>query len=178
MKTAQLVKTSLMAALMASTSFIVIPIQPVPITLQTFFALLAGAVLGPVYGAASMAIYALLGAIGLPVFSKGGAGIGVILGPRGGYIIGFIAAAYLVGLLVSKTRKGFLYIFLAMLVGVAAIYGIGLIQLVVAAKMSVTQALIAGVIPFIPMDIAKALVAAEVARRLSVLEQSAFQVQN
>jgi biotin transport system substrate-specific component len=170
LKTAQLVKTSLMAALMASTSFIVIPIQPVPITLQTFFALLAGAVLGPAYGAASMALYALLGAIGLPVFSKGGAGIGVILGPRGGYIIGFILAAYLVGLLVTKTKKGFLQIFLAMLLGVAAIYAIGLIQLVITAKMSLLQAFLAGVVPFIFMDIIKALVAAEVARRLSALE--------
>jgi biotin transport system substrate-specific component len=167
-----------MAALMASTSFIVIPIQPVPITLQTFFALLAGAVLGPVYGAASMALYTLLGVIGLPVFSKGGAGIGVILGPRGGYIIGFMVAAYLVGLLVSKTKKGFLQMFLVMLLGIGAIYTIGLIQLVITAKMSVIQALMAGVIPFIPMDIAKALVAAEVARRLSALEQPAIKIQN
>jgi biotin transport system substrate-specific component len=167
-----------MAALMASTSFIVIPIQPVPITLQTFFALLAGAVLGPVYGAASMGLYALIGAIGLPVFSKGGAGIGVILGPRGGYIIGFIAAAYIVGLLVSKGKKGFLQIFSVMLLGIVIIYGIGLIQLVITAKMSLSQALIVGVVPFIPMDIAKALVAAEVARRLSALEPTAFQTQS
>jgi biotin transport system substrate-specific component len=172
LKTASLVKTALLAALMASTAIIAIPIGPVPITLQTFFALLSGAVLGPVYGAASMSLYVLLGAIGLPVFSKGQAGLGVLLGPTGGYIIGFVAAAYFVGLITSKGKKSFLQIFLSMLTGIAIIYLFGVIQIVFLLKITLTQAIAAYVVPFIPLDIVKAVVAAEIARRLAVLEIS------
>ena len=73
------------------------PLYPVPLTLQTLFTYLAGAVLGPSLGALSQVIYILLGGIGLPVFAGGKAGFGTLLGPTGGYLFGFIAASFAIG---------------------------------------------------------------------------------
>lgn len=171
MKTALLVKTALMAAFMASSALFTIPIGPVPITLQTFIVLLAGAILGPTYGAASMVLYMLMGVIGLPVFSKGQAGLGVLLGPTGGYIIGFVVAAYFVGYVVSKVEKRFIKLLPAMLGGIIIIYLFGVVQLMQVTKMTIIQAVFAGVVPFIVFDIVKAVVASEIAHRLVKSEQ-------
>jgi biotin transport system substrate-specific component len=70
----------------------------VPLTLQTLWVYLGGVVLGPVWGAASFTLYLLAGALGLPVFAEGASGLGVVLGPTGGYIVGFVAGAFVVGL--------------------------------------------------------------------------------
>ena len=86
------------AALVALGARLSVPLWPVPITLQVPFVLLAGALLGARAGAGSMATYLAAGALGLPVFSAGG-GPGYFLGPTGGYLVGFVAAAALVGLL-------------------------------------------------------------------------------
>jgi biotin transport system substrate-specific component len=169
LETKYLVKTALMAALMASTGFFAIPIGPVPITLQTFFSLLAGVVLGPLYGAASMVLYVILGVFGLPVFSKGQSGIGVVLGPTGGFIIGFIFAAWLTGLLTSKNKSDYPKVLTAMLGGVVVIYLFGLLQFVLVTKTPFWQAVLAVVIPFIPIDTVKAVIAAGIGKRLSAL---------
>ncbi|MFB6119988.1 MAG: biotin transporter BioY [Halobacteriaceae archaeon] len=70
----------------------------VPLTLQTLWVYLGGIVLGPVWGAASFTLYMLSGALGLPVFAEGASGMGVILGPTGGYIVGFVVGAFVIGL--------------------------------------------------------------------------------
>lgn len=70
----------------------------VPLTLQTLWVYLGGVILGPVWGAASFGLYMLSGALGLPVFAEGASGMGVILGPTGGYIVGFVVGAFVVGL--------------------------------------------------------------------------------
>ena len=95
---------SLFAALIAVGAYIKIPIpfSPVPITLQVFFIFLAGAMLGARWGTLSVIVYLLLGIVGLPVFSGGASGLGVLLGPTGGYLIGFVVAAFLVGTLCEK----------------------------------------------------------------------------
>jgi biotin transport system substrate-specific component len=93
-----IVGASLLVALMAQVS-VPLPFSPVPITGQTFAVLLVGAALGAKRGSASLLLYLLEGAAGLPVFAGGGAGPATFLGPTGGYLIGFVAAAWLVGAL-------------------------------------------------------------------------------
>ena len=84
-------------ALIAAGSWISIPLPPVPLTLQTLFVLLSGIVMKR-YAVIPVGLYVLLGAAGLPVFHNGTAGLGVLLGPTGGFLLGFIPAALIVGL--------------------------------------------------------------------------------
>jgi biotin transport system substrate-specific component len=143
----------------------------VPVTLQVLFPLLAGLLLGSKRGALSQAEYVAAGLAGLPVFAKGGSGLAYFLGPTGGYLLGFIAAAFVVGELAATMRastKG--ATFLASLGGVAAIYFCGALWLAawlrIAGQLSptasLTQAWKLGVLPFIAADVAKALIVAAV----------------
>src|SRR3712207_1750584 len=90
---------ALFAALTAACAWFKVPLPftPVPITLQTLAVLLSGAMLGAYYGALSMIIYLILGAIGLPVFAGGGSGFGSLLGPTGGYLLSYPIASFVVG---------------------------------------------------------------------------------
>ncbi len=125
LKTRDMVLVALFAALTAIGGWLSFPLpfSPVPITLQVLFVLLAGALLGPMRGALSQIIYVLIGAIGLPVFAQFSGGIGILVGPTGGYLIGFIVAAFLVGLIVEKAPfSSIVSTVLAMVVGVVAIF--------------------------------------------------------
>lgn len=153
------------AALTAGAAQIVIPMWPVPITGQTFAVLFVGATLGSLRGALSMLLYVGLGVAGFPVFAEGGAGLAKLAGPTGGYMIGFVLAAALVGWLAQKQwdRKvlGTIGAFLA---GTAVIYAVGLPWLSVALGQlgypnDLTATLQAGLYPFIPGDLIKALAA-------------------
>ena len=153
------------AALTAGAAQIVIPMWPVPITGQTFAVLFVGATLGSLRGALSMLLYVGLGVAGLPVFAEGGAGLAKLAGPTGGYMIGFVLAAALVGWLAQKQwdRKvlGTIGAFLA---GTAVIYAVGLPWLSVALGQlgypnDLNATLQAGLYPFIPGDLIKALAA-------------------
>jgi len=175
LNTSLMVKSALLAALTAATSLIAkieLPFTQVPLTLQVFFSLLAGAILGPRYGALSMALYVLMGAVGLPVFAGGKSGFGVLLGPTGGYLFGFVAAAYIVGLITSRGKGTTPQLGAAMLAGIAIIYTLGVLQLSVVAKLSILKAFAVGAAPFIVIDIVKGLAAAVVARRLRVVSGS------
>ena len=86
---------SLMAALTSVSAYIILPIGPVPITMQTCFVLLSRAVLGSRWGAGSQMVYICLGLAGIPVFASGTSGLGVVLSPTFGYIGGFVLAAFL-----------------------------------------------------------------------------------
>jgi len=99
-----LLLASLLATLTAVGAVIRIPMFPVPITLQTFFVLLAGGLLGPIWGGTSMLIYLTLGLAGLPVF-VGGSGIGIVLSPTFGYLLAFPISAYYVGKMFEKLKK-------------------------------------------------------------------------
>jgi len=101
----QMTLTSLFAALTAVGGFISIPLYPVPLTLQTLFTLLAAMILGSVMGASSQIIYVLLGVIGLPVFAGFKAGIGILFGPTGGFLLGFIISAYIIGKIVELKKE-------------------------------------------------------------------------
>ena len=118
LSTRQMILISLFAALTAVGAFISIPIYPVPLTLQTLFTLLAAMTLGSVMGASSQIIYVLLGVIGLPVFAGFKAGIGILFGPTGGFLFGFIISAYIIGKIVElKKEKNIFYYFLAGIIG-------------------------------------------------------------
>jgi len=157
---------ALFAALTAIGAWIRIPIQPVPITFQVFFTLLAGAILGAWLGALSQLIYILLGCIGLPVFAGGSSGLGVVFGPTGGYLFGFVIGAYLIGRMVGiRQNPGYLWFLASMLLGVALIYLLGMIQLMMVTRMTLQKALAVGVLPFVGIDLIKAIVAALVARK-------------
>lgn len=151
---------SLLIALSAQIA-IPLPFSPVPITGQTMAVLLVGALLGARRGSLAVLVYIAEGMAGLPVFAPGGAvGPARLLGPTGGYLVGFVAAAYLVGLLaergwdrrVSTTAA-------AMALGNVVIYTIGVLWLTVFVG-SLSAALAAGVVPFIPGDLVKIVIAA------------------
>jgi len=136
-----------------------LPFTPVPITGQTFAALLVGALLGSRLGAASMVAYWSQGAAGLPVFAGGMSGWAYASGPTGGYIVGFIAAAYAVGFLAERgwDRRPWT-LALAMLVGQGLIYVGGLSWL--AHFTSDKSVFELGLYPFVPGDAVKLLLAA------------------
>lgn len=164
-----MIYAALFAALTAVGAFMAIPIGPVPITLQVLFVLLAGALLGPRWGAVSMVVYLLLGAVGLPVFARGGSGIGAILGPTGGYLISYVPAAYVTGWLIEK-RGGriFTWNILAMAVGLLIIYALGVAQLMSFNKWTLSKALAVGAMPFLLVDGLKILAAAYIAARVDL----------
>lgn len=160
---------SLFAALIAVSAYIKIPLPMVPITLQVLFIFLAGAMLGARWGSLSVIVYVLLGIVGLPVFSGGSSGIGVLFGPTGGYLLGFIAAAFVIGVL--SERKGTSNIFmnlLFMLVGLFFIYLLGAAYLMHVAELSIESAMVMGVVPFLPGDLLKLVLAATIASKYSV----------
>jgi biotin transport system substrate-specific component len=164
-----MVFASLFAALTAAGAYIQVPIpfSPVPVTLQVFFVLLAGSMLKSKWGGLSMIVYTLLGIAGLPVFAGGSSGMGVLLGPTGGYIIGFILAAYIIGKFSEKVenagKSGLFINALNMSAGVLIIYACGFIQLMFVAEVEPGAALALGVIPFLPGEIVKTAVAAYIA---------------
>lgn len=100
-RTRSMLLCGLFAALTAIGAFITIPIPPVPFSMQIFFAILSGLILGANQGAASVGVYILLGLVGVPVFTKGG-GLSYIFQPTFGYLIGFVAGAWLAGYIVKK----------------------------------------------------------------------------
>jgi biotin transport system substrate-specific component len=163
----RMVYASMFGALTAVGSFMVIPLQPVPITLQTLFTGLAGVLLGAYTGALSQIVYVLLGIIGLPVFAGGKAGIGTLLGPSGGYIIGFIVAAFVIGKITEVKRDaGMAWIVMALIAGTLVIYLLGTLQLALVAHFSLIKAVLVGVVPFIAGDLLKIVVAAWLALKL------------
>ncbi len=162
-----MVYASLFGALTALGAYMIIPLPPVPITLQTVFLGLAGTLLGGRLGALSQTVYLLLGIIGLPVFAGGKAGLGVLFGPTGGYLIGFVAAAFVIGKLTAmKVRPGFAWLCFSLVSGTAVLYGFGVLQLALVARLAPVKALAVGVLPFLPGDMIKILLTAWVALKL------------
>ena len=151
-----LVYASMLGAATAAGAYIIVPVPPVPITLQTLFMALAAVLLGARLGALSQVVYVLLGLIGLPVFAGGKAGLGVLLGPTGGYLVGFVAGAYVTGFLIDRmTRPGALRIALAVAIGYLVVYVPGVIQLSLVADLSMLQAITVGALPFLVGDALK-----------------------
>ncbi|MAG37295.1 MAG: biotin transporter BioY [Dehalococcoidia bacterium] len=161
-----------LVALMVGTVFLAVlaqvsiplPFTPVPITGQTLGVLLIGALYGPWRGALCLLAYLGEGASGLPVFAGGTSGTAPFVGPTGGYLVAFPVAAAIVGLLV-RPLHGVLSGWLALpglLVGTGVIYFIGVPGLAMSTGMEITTAIAKGMLPFIPGDLLKVVVAAAV----------------
>jgi biotin transport system substrate-specific component len=160
-----------LAVAAASQVAIPLPGTPVPLTLQPMLVVLAGMLLGPVAGAASMMAYLVAGALGAPVFTPMGApGIARLFGPTGGYLLAYPAAAFVAGALMSRTA-GFGRRTLAAVAGIAVIYLGGLGQLALLTG-SVERAAMLGVLPFVAADTVKSLVAAAITGRRGSKQQS------
>lgn len=165
----KMVLAALMAALTAAGAYMVIPIGPVPIVLQNLFVLLSGLLLGSRWGAASIGVYLLAGFLGLPVFAGGTSGLAKLMGPTGGYLVGFLAAAYLVGL-VAERSGGRLWInLLGLVAGSLLIYLCGVTWLKTVLDISLAKALTMGMWPFLPGDAAKIVAALALGRTLEPL---------
>jgi len=159
------VLSAVFTALIAASSFFTIPVGPVPIVLTTLFIVLSGMLGGPWIGLSSVATYIILGIIGLPVFAGGTAGIAKLMGPTGGFLIGYLIAAPAAGFIFSpkeNSSRGF-RIYLAVqaaLIAGALIYLPGLPWLKYSLSMDWPSALQAGLMPFIPGFFIKSAAAA------------------
>lgn len=156
-----LVLVSAGAAFVSIAAQIAIPLWPMPITGQTLAVLLVGSTFGALRGFLSMALYLLLGIVGLPVFSDSGSGISVILGPTGGYIVGFAFAAAFTGWIAQRSwDRKILRSILSFLGGTVVTFAFGLPWLAFTLGLNLEQTLSSGLYPFLVGGIVKALLAA------------------
>ena len=160
MNAAAMTRVALMAAFTAVAAQIAIPLEPVPFTLQVLAVVLTGLLLGPRYGALAMAIYLLVGAVGIPVFSGFRGGLGILLGDTGGYLLAYPLAAALAGVAAGAVanaprRRALIVGFLWGSLALAVIYALGAAWLMVLAGLSPGAALVAGVLPFVVFDLIK-----------------------
>ncbi|PTX04213.1 biotin transporter BioY [Pararhodobacter aggregans] len=163
--TSSLVKKALIvlggSALIAVGAQVSVPMLPVPMTLQTLAILMVGFTAGSRLGAAAVVAYLLEGAAGLPVFAGGGAGAAYLMGPTGGFLLGFVAMAWAAGLLAERgVARGLVGTALAALAVSAALYVPGLAWLTAVTPLDLTGAINAGALPFLPGDVVKAVAAA------------------
>ncbi|MGN0150014.1 MAG: biotin transporter BioY [Clostridia bacterium] len=163
MNTKSMVLCAIFSAIICVFSVMTIPIGAVPITLGTFGIMLTAVILGAKKGALSTAVFILLGAIGLPVFSGFKGGFHVLLGPTGGYIWSYIPMTLIIGLIIKKLPEkkfaAMAKIFISCLIGIAVCYAAGTAQFMAVQQVDLIKALTACVLPFIAFDIIKALIA-------------------
>lgn len=161
MKIRTMTRVALFAALTAVGAFIRIPLGYSSITLQTFFAAMAGCVLGPWYGALSQLVYVALGLVGLPIFTQGG-GIGYLMQPTCGFLLGLIPAAWVIGRIAGRKPEP-KQIVPACLLGYGVLYAIGvpymalILNTFLGKGMGFSAIMWAGMIPFLPGDMIKIL---------------------
>ncbi len=144
-----------------------LPISPVPITLQTFFVLMAGLIGGKYVGLLSQLVYLLIGSIGMPVFASGLGGIGVLLSPTGGFLIAFPFAAYISG--ISNHLITNKILILKLITAKLLIYLFGVTFMIIGWDFNIVSALTAGVLPFIPGDIIKIILLIIIKKRLKYI---------
>jgi biotin transport system substrate-specific component len=150
---------AIFAAIMCILSPFSIPIGPVPISLATLVIYFAVSILGAWRGTTSCIIYILLGLVGLPVFSGFSSGPSKLFGPTGGYIFGYILLAIIAGIFIEKFNGKWYMSLIGMLIGTLALYALGTVWLAYVAHYSIKAALWAGMIPFIPGDLIKIVLA-------------------
>ena len=163
---------ALFAALTFVGANIVIPLQPVPITMQTLFVLLAGAMIGGVRGSLSQTLYVGAGAAGLPIYAGGLGGWAIVAGPTGGYLAAFIVAPFVVAALIGRSQR------LAWHVGVftlatAVIFALGVLHLTLFYTHDLASALRLGLLPFLPGAVFKIVAAVSIYRSYIALRSRA-----
>ena len=157
-KVYKMVMVAIMAAVICVLSPFSIPIGPVPISFANLAILFALYLLGWKMGTCSLLVYIVIGMIGVPVFSGFTGGFAILLGPTGGYIVGYIPMAIISGLAIDKTDNKILQ-FLGMVLGLAVCYALGTAWFCHEAGAGLHKALGACVIPFIPGDLIKIVIA-------------------
>ena len=167
-RTKQMVLIALMTAVtcVLGPLSIPLPFSPVPISLTNFAIFLAIFVLGMKNGTISFIIYLLLGAIGVPVFSSVRGGLQVLAGPTGGYLIGFIFLALIMGFALDHFDRKLVPTIIGMIIGMAVCYAFGTVWLAKLLSLSFKEGLMMGVIPYLAGDAAKIIIAAIVGPKL------------
>lgn len=168
-----LTKAALFAALMGAFAYVAFPypLSPAPVTLQVLGVLLAGALLGPAWGAFSLVLYVLAGAMGAPVFSLGAAGVGPLVSEQGGYILAFPVAAAVVGFIIhggfslrDHRAVTLARLLVAMAAGIVIIYAGGVVGMIIVLELGPVDAIILGALVFVPAEAAKVAAALGVLR--------------
>lgn len=167
-KTKQMVLIALMTAVtcVLGPLSIPLPFSPVPISLTNFAIFLAIFILGMKNGTISFIIYLLLGAVGVPVFSSFRGGLQVLAGPTGGYLIGFIFLALIMGFALDHFDRKLVPTIIGMIIGMAVCYAFGTVWLAKLLSLSFKEGLMMGVIPYLAGDAAKIIIAAIVGPKL------------
>jgi biotin transport system substrate-specific component len=161
-----MVYASLLAALTAASALFSIQIGDIPVILYNFFILLMGLLLGARWGTASIAVYLLAGSLGLPVFAGGKGGLAILLGPTGGYLIGFLPAVFIIGFISEKFNQRLLPDIMGLLLGTIVIYAFGVTQLKIVLDKTWMVSLGIGFFPFIIFDVIKLVAAAVTAKAI------------
>ncbi len=160
---------AIFTAIMAVLSPLSIPLEPVSITLATFALYLIGALLPLRYSYIPILLYLSLGFMGLPVFSKFQAGPTVILGPSGGFLIGYLPCVFLESLIIAAFKKKRFAYPLAMSIGTILLYAVGVLWITLYAGYDVSKAFLLCVLPFLPGDLTKVVLASLLSWRLEPL---------
>ena len=155
-----MISIAVMAAIISVISPFIIPLPftMVPVTFANLVIFLGVFLLGMKSGTASVLIYLLIGFVGLPVFSGFTGGLSMLAGPTGGYLIGYIFMALICGLFVDRFKNSRMMYCVGMILGMLVLYALGTLWLAFQANLTFIAALFAGVIPFIPGDIAKIII--------------------
>lgn len=152
--------TALFAAIIGILAQVTIPLPLVPITGQTLAIGLAATILGARYGTYSVILYIIIGAAGVPVFAEFSAGISKLVGPTGGYLVGFIPAVFIMGWYMEKMGFNIKHAFIANLIGMVLTLSFGTSWLSIASDLSLKAAMASGFTPFVVVGIIKAVLAA------------------
>lgn len=175
-RTITITMCALFTALTAVCSQIQIPLPQIPINLALFAVGMAGALLGAGYGALSMIVYVLLGAVGVPVFAGFKGGFAAVTGPTGGYIVGYIACAWLVGFIIKHTNDKIYMMVIAMVAGYAVCYILGTAWYMTISGNSLKVALTYCVFPFLPGDAVKIILATLISNRVRHLAGEIYEL--
>ena len=159
-KTKELVLIAMCASIICLLAQVTIPLPLIPITGQTLAIGIVATILGSRQSMITVFVYLSLGLIGLPVFSQFTSGFGILFGPTGGYLIGFIPTAFLIGLWLEKTSYTYRQAIAANVVGMCITLTFGAMWLKVVAALSWQETLVSGINPFLPVGIIKAFLAA------------------
>lgn len=156
----QLTTCALLAALMCVVGPMSLPIGPVPVTLTNFVIYLSVFLLGVKGAPTSVLIYLLLGAVGMPVFSGYQGGLAKLVGPTGGYLVGFVPMALIGGIFMDKSKANLVVTIIGMVVGTAVLYVLGTAWFMLQTGSDLSKAMTLCVTPFLPFDCAKIVLAA------------------
>lgn len=159
-KLQEMITIALFAAIIGVLAQLVIPLPLVPITGQTLAIGLAATILGSRNGTYATILYIIIGAVGIPVFAQMQAGFGIIVGPTGGFLIGFIPATYIIGLYLEKTKFTLVNALIANFIGMVITLVIGTAWLKFVADLTWTAAFLGGFAPFIIGGLIKVFLAA------------------